>query len=224
VLEAWVSAGHPLGTHQWSHADLNDGAVSSFLDGVARNEPLLRALQPSASESTWRVFRYPFLHEGNTLADRDAVRAHLKTAGYRVAQVTVDPYDWAYDAVYARCLAKGDAGGAAALRTQFLAEARAKLRWSVAVGRALEGRPVRHVLLLHLGHLDADAVDQLLSDYERLGVRWVTLAHAQEDAIYARNPNVLEGGAYLFQLAEMQGVVLPPAPASPSALIDVLCK
>lgn len=224
VLEAWVAAGHPLGNHQWTHADLHKVPAAEFIDGVRRNEALLRELQPQATEAVWKTFRYPYLHEGNTLPDRDAVRAHLAGAGYRVAQVTVDPYDWAYNDAYARCLAKGAPEAAAALRKQFLSEARAKLRWATTVSRSLLGRPMRHVLLLHLGMVDAAAVEELLSDYERLGVRWVPLERVLEDPVYAENPNVTFGGMFLFQLARARGVTPPPPPLTPTALIDALCR
>jgi peptidoglycan-N-acetylglucosamine deacetylase len=194
------------------------------VDGVRLNDALLQALQPRASEAVWKTFRYPYLHEGNTLADRDAVRAQLAGAGYRVAQVTVDPYDWAYNDAYARCVEKGATEVADALRKQFLSEARAKLRWSVAMSQGLLGRPMRHVLLLHLGMVDAATVEELLSDYERLGVRWVPLERVLEDPVYAENPNVTFGGMFLFQLSRARGVTPPPPPLTPTALIDTLCR
>jgi peptidoglycan/xylan/chitin deacetylase (PgdA/CDA1 family) len=224
VLEAWVAAGHPLGNHQWTHADLHKVSPAEFVDGVRRNEALLQALQPQVSEAVWKTFRYPYLHEGNTLPDRDAVRAHLAGSGYRVAQVTIDPYDWAYNDAYARCVAKGSTEVAAALRKQFLSEARAKLRWAVAMSRGLLGRPMRHVLLLHLGMVDAATVEELLSDYERLGVRWVPLERVMEDPVYAENPNQTFGGMFLFQLARARGITPPPPPLTPTALIDTLCR
>ena len=223
VLEAWVAAGQPLGNHTWAHGDLSRLPAAEFNASIDANEPLLRALQPQAPERTWRWFRYPFLHEGLELPVRDAVRAHLARRGYRIAQVTIDPYDWAYNVPYARCLLAGDTLRQEALRKAFLAEARAKLRWSVSQAQAVLGRPMRHVLLLHLGLLDADTLEQLLADYERLGVRWVTLEHAHEDPAYAQNPNVTYGGMFLFQLAEARGVLPPPRPLSPDALHETTC-
>jgi peptidoglycan/xylan/chitin deacetylase (PgdA/CDA1 family) len=223
VLEAWVAAGHPLGNHQWAHQDLNAVASADFIEGIRRNEPLLAALQPQAPARDWKVFRYPYLREGLELAERDRVRAHLVREGYRIAHVTVDPYDWAYNVPYARCLAQGAAPTLEALRRQFLAEARAKLRAAVATSRALLGRPIPHVLLLHLGAVDADAVEQLLSDYERLGVRWVPLERVLEDPAYAEDPHVPYGGVFHFQLAEARGVSLPPPPLTPTHLLEVTC-
>lgn len=224
VLDAWIAAGHPLGNHQDRHDDLHRVPAQDFIAGIQRNEPLLRTLAGAEPEQSWRVFRYPFLHEGLTLEARDAVRAHLATSGYRIAPVTIDPYDWAYNDAYGRCLEKGDSAATDAVRQQFLSEARAKLRWAVAQGQALEGRPVRHVLLLHQGLIDADTIDALLTEYERLGVRWIPLSRALEDPIYAVNPNLPYGGMYLFQLHQLRGVPTPPPPLTPTALLAALCR
>jgi hypothetical protein len=48
------------------------------------------------------------LWEGDTLEKRRAVRAYLKEHGYRVAQVSLDFEDYAWNDAYSRCSAKGD--------------------------------------------------------------------------------------------------------------------
>ena len=65
----------------------------------------------SAEGQDWKVFRYPFLEEGDNGDDARTVRAHLDDEGYRVAEVTIDFYDWAFNDPYVRCLeSKNDAG------------------------------------------------------------------------------------------------------------------
>ena len=51
----------------------------------------------------WRWFRYPYLHEGDTLEKRRAVRAFLPTSGYRIAQTTLDFEDYLWNSAHARC-------------------------------------------------------------------------------------------------------------------------
>lgn len=194
-----------------------------FLSAVDRNEPLLRDLQPDLPSSTWKVFRYPYLHESEDLAVRDDVRRALLSRNYRIAQVTVDPYDWAYEETYVRCFTKGAPEAMKALRDTFLSEARAKLRWAEAQARLVEGRPIRHILLLHLGALDADAIDSLLADYEKMGVRWITFDEAVSDAVYQKDPHVPGGENYVFQLLRARGMPLTPQPQPPFKLFDSVC-
>jgi peptidoglycan/xylan/chitin deacetylase (PgdA/CDA1 family) len=220
VLEAWLAAGHPLGNHTWAHGDIAKIPLDEYLAGIDRNEPLLSELQPSGR----KVFRYPFLREGVTVETRRAVRAHLATRGYRIAEVTIDPFDWAYNPAYIRCTDISRADDAAALRASLLSEARAKLRWANAEARVIVGRPIRHVLLLHLGTIDADTIEDMLTDYERLGVRWISFDEAMTDPVYAGDPDVADEGMFLFQLFDAKGVTPPPPPLPPSALLKVICR
>lgn len=224
VLEAWVAAGHPLGNHTYEHTDLHQAPTERFLAGIRENESVLREFQPAVSESVWKFFRYPYLREGLDLKVRTQVRADLFRNGYRVAPVTIDPYDWAYTTAYARCMEANRKGDAEAIRKAFLSEARAKLRWADAEARMLVGRPIRQILLLHLGLVDADSIDALLTDYEHLGVRWVRLQDALEDSVYAHAPDVSYGGNYLFQLFEARGIRPAPPSLTPSVLLETMCK
>jgi peptidoglycan-N-acetylglucosamine deacetylase len=221
VLEAWVAAGHPLANHTFTHADLARVPVAAFLDEIDRNEPLLAAL--AGSGEGWRLFRYPYLREGGDAATRAAVRTHLLSRGYRIAHVTVDPYDWAYNDPYVRCLDAASEQGRAAVRASFLAEAKVKLGWAAAAGATLAGRPVRHILLLHLGAIDADAIDELLTAYEAMNVRWISLDEALDDPLYAEAPRDSSGGAFLQQLFIARGQRPPPMERTPRSWQGIAC-
>jgi peptidoglycan-N-acetylglucosamine deacetylase len=224
VLDAWLAAGHPLGNHTWGHADLHRVPVHQFIESIDTNETFLAKLQPSHAARPWKKFRYPYLHEGTDLPTRAQVRAHLLARGAEIAHVTIDPYDWAYNQAYVRCLSRGAAQDAEAIRATFLLEARAKLRWAVTQAEALVGRPVRHILLLHLGVIDADSIEELLGDFEERGVRWISLEAAMADPIYAENPSVPYGGTYIGQLYESRGVMPAPEPQTPVELLEAVCR
>ena len=123
----------------------------------------------------WKVFRYPFLIEGTDLESRKRIRAYLASHGYRIAEATIDLFDWAYNDVYTRCVAHDDVGSIRAIETRYVQAAIEELRRSDAVAQRLFGRRIRQVLLLHIGAFQARMIDKLLSEYERAGVRFVTL-------------------------------------------------
>src|SRR5579862_5882282 len=83
ALKLWVAAGELVGNHTYSHPDLNNESSELFLPDVYLNEPVLELLSKG---DDWRWFRYPFLHEGDTLDKRRSVRASLREHGYRIAQ------------------------------------------------------------------------------------------------------------------------------------------
>jgi peptidoglycan/xylan/chitin deacetylase (PgdA/CDA1 family) len=229
ALRAWVAGGQLLGNHTRSHPDLQQISVAAYLADLDANEPLLRELSRPTSgrgELPWRVFRYPFLVEGTDLRSRAAIREHLLARGYRIAPVTIDFYDWAYNDPYARCLARHDERATRALKKSYLDDALLFLRWADAAARATLGRPLEQILLLHIGAFDAVMIDALLSLYERQGVRFVSLDAALADPAYAselQNPKAWDG-TFLSQMREARGVENPPEPNLPEGLLDALCR
>ena len=88
-MQIWVDGGHPLANHTYTHLDFTKNSVEDFQREILRNEPALELLMPRRSDKhDWRWFRYPYLHEGDTLEKRRAVRAFLASSGYRIAQTT----------------------------------------------------------------------------------------------------------------------------------------
>jgi peptidoglycan/xylan/chitin deacetylase (PgdA/CDA1 family) len=210
VLAIWKKAGHLLGNHSWAHRNLDDTPLEQYLADIARNEPLLARLEPNPA--AWHVYRYPYLHEGADLEKRRAVRRALAERGYTIAEVSLDGDDWAFSSPLARCAAKHDAAAMAQLRADFIAVQVDELRRMRALGKILEQRELRHVLLLHLGVADVDALDGLLTAYEREGVRWVTLERALADPFYAQDPDIAfkSGAAFPYVVARARGVKVEP--------------
>lgn len=223
VLRVWREAGLPLGNHAFSHMDLHKNTAEDFLADVAANEPVLERLM---GKSDWRWFRFPYLNAGDTVEKRRAVQAALAQKGYRVAEVTIDFADWAYHDPYARCLAKGDTGAVGWLKKTYLEEADRSIRAARAESRALYGREVAHVMLLHLGDLNAVMTKPLLGLLGARSFDVVPLAEAQADPAYAERPDVaLPYGATLFEQVRVQkGLPAFPERESVRAKIQELCQ
>lgn len=223
ALEAWTTAGHPLGNHTFSHPDLRKIDLDEYYEDIAANEPLLDTLALGGERTP--TFRYPYLLEGMTREDTVAIREHLAQRGYRIAPVTIDFYDWAFNAAFARCTETGDARALEALRKTFIAHALEMLAWSDAAARALYGRRIPHVLLLHSGAFDAEMIDPLLAAMEDQGVQWVPLDQALEDPAYTEH-FVREGrnqGTLLDQKIDTEGGEHPPRHMHPRALLEAMC-
>ena len=209
VLRRWVAAGQELGNHSWSHPSLNTTALDAYLADVQRGEDILARVAP---RQTWKVFRYPFLQQGDTVEKRDGVRRFLAETGYVVADVTIDADDWAYNAPFARCAERGDQATLVALRRSFVRGHVEELRRVRAVTRTLAGRDVPQVLLLHAGAADADAIDALLTAFEAEGARWIGLRAALADPFYApaTHAPVPSGSALPYVLARERGLKTDP--------------
>jgi peptidoglycan-N-acetylglucosamine deacetylase len=227
ALKAWLEAGYPLGNHTYTHADAAKVSVEDFLAAVVANEPVLSGLMGEAQTKTWKVLRYPYLHEGADLQGRAQIRQVLAPRGYRFAEVTVDFEDWAWNNPYARCLAKGSPKAVEVLEASYLDAGLAALHWSDDTARRLFGGPIRHVLLLHVGAFDAHMADKLLTAYEEAGVKWVTLDKALEDTVYRdepREPRTVRG-PLLFQVLRAREWRGYPFPAGTDEdILPLVCQ
>lgn len=239
ALTAWVNGGQLLGNHTFSHRFVrSDAEIPAYLADVAANEPLLAIL---AGDSDWKVFRFPYLREPADETSRLALRDELATRGYRIADVTVDFWDYAWNAPFVRCSRKGDARAVAALTHTFVEYALAFLRWSDGAAQRSLGRRIPHVLLLHLGAIDAAALDALLTAYEsKARVRWIPLERALADPAYRipRDPSGQRptaagrraawrsAGFHERLVARPEAGRAPPLPYPPVPLplLDALCR
>lgn len=181
VLPAWRRAGFLLGSHTWSHIDLDESAESEFEADVLRDEPVLRK---AMGRRDWRWFRYPYLSVGRTPQAQTQARTFLRQHGYRIAAVTMDFADYAFDDPYARCVEKGDSKGVARLQAAYMQAAADAVDYSRQLSLAAFGREIPYVLLLHIGHIDSVMLPRLLSFYRARGFTFITLKKAEADPFY----------------------------------------
>jgi len=223
ILKAWVQAGFRLGNHTFSHLDLNRVTASQYIADIERNEALFLELSDSKS---FRWFRYPYLNEGDSLDKRNAVRRWLAARGYRIAPVSVDFYDWAWNDPYARCLSKGDSGSTEWLKQSFMDVAMSRLKWSKEASNLIFKRQIKQILLLHIGAFDALMLDEVLNAYKTAGVKFIGLNTAGRDVAYALNPDIVWEGelTFLEQLAQSKHMALPPKPEAPLKVLESLCR
>jgi len=223
VLRAWRDAGQRLGNHTLRHVDVGKVGLEEFVADIDANDEVLAKMD--AQEAERRIFRYPYLRPGPDEATLDGVRDHLTSRGYRIAEVTIDFGDWAYNPPYARCRNGGDDDSVEALRFDFLHRSTATLTWSEAAAQQIYGRSVPHVLLLHSGAFDAEVLDDLLTAYEKRGVEWIGLPEALADEAYQKLPRVPSkwGGTLLEQQIAL-GADHPPFPLQPLRLLERLCR
>ena len=223
VLEQWRAAGFLLGNHTNTHMSLTDNTVEAFEKDIAANEPILRSLM---GNEDWHWFRYPFLWEGETLEKRNAVRAYLKEHGYRVAQVSLDFGDYAWNAPYARCVEKNDQKSIEWLKSSYMDTARQYIELDRKMSQLLFGRDIKYVMVLHIGGFETVMLPRLIDLLRQKGFHFVTLEEAESDPAYQSNPDAAlkYGGTLLEQLIEAKHLTYPPVPPQPMKELDAACR
>lgn len=223
VLHAWVASGNLLGNHTYDHMDLSANTAAQFEANIAANEPTLQALM---GQKNWHWFRYPFLHEGESLEKRRAVRQYLEEHGYRVAQVTLDFEDYAWNNPYARCAAKQDAAAIDWLKSSYLETATEYVALGKKLAEQVYGREIKHVLLLHIGAFDSIMLADLLDLLSKQGFKFVTLEEAESDPAYQKDPDAAlkYGGTLLEQFMDGQHRKYPPHADKPTDKLNSICR
>ena len=223
VLEAWRAAQFPLGNHTFSHMDLSTNSAEAFEQDLIADESVLKKYMGGED---WHWLRFPFLDEGDDLAKHRALQAFLEEHGYRVAEVTLSFGDYAYSAPYARCVAKNDQRGLGQLKQSYLDGAAKSLEQGRAFSVELFGRDIKHVMLLHIGSIEAVMLPQLLELLKQRGFTLVTLAQAESDPAYSMHPDSPDhwNGTFLEQMMRARHLALPKDSTDWLSKLDAVCR
>jgi peptidoglycan/xylan/chitin deacetylase (PgdA/CDA1 family) len=223
ALSVWVNAGMNVGSHTWSHISLSDNTADAFENEIALNEP---ALAEYAGARDWHWFRYPFLWEGDTLEKRRAVRAYLHDHGYRVAQVSLDFEDYAWNDTYARCSAKGDAAAIGWLKQSYLETAAEYIQMGREEQQIVFGHEIPNVLLLHATAFTTLMLPELIAQLRSEGFRLAALPDVEQDQSYALDPDAAlkYGGTLPDQFMDSKHLKYPPFKPKPFDKLKTLCK
>jgi peptidoglycan-N-acetylglucosamine deacetylase len=222
VLTAWRAARQPLANHTWAHLDLNKESPEEFALEVSRNEALLQSVM---GKEDWHWLRYPYLHEGDTLEKRRAVRAWAFAHQYKIAQVSMDFEDYLWNAPYARCMAKHDEASIQKLHASYLSVADQYYGVFRQLSQLVYGRDIKYVLLMHVGAFDARMLPELLALYREKGVRFISLPDAMSDPAYRDDPDIGEpsGGAFLELMMQKNKLKFPPN-TKPYKELEAMCQ
>lgn len=203
LLREWDRAGHMIGNHSYSHPALNSAKVTAsvFTADIQRSEEILKDF-PRFQKS----FRFPYLKEGESAAERDEVRAFLKQRGYRNGHVTIDASDWAVDSRLTKRLKNDPAADLRPYRDFYLAHMWERAVYYDDLARKVLGRSVKHTLLVHFNLLNALFLGDLLDMFKKKGWKLIDAVDAFKDPVFASEPtNVPAGESIIWALAKQTG-------------------
>lgn len=183
ILKSWVEHGDDLANHSYAHLDFNDLTVEQFEDQIVRGEATIIPLMQAAGRKV-EFFRFPFNHTGDTEAKHSAIMEFLSHRGYRLAPCTIETSDYIFAAAYERMAARHDHSSQVRLRREYLAFTAAQIDYFSHMNAEVLGYEPPEIVLLHDNQLNADAMNQILSLYEKRGYKWVSLAEAERDPVY----------------------------------------
>ncbi len=222
IFPLWVASGYSLGSHTWSHPWLSKLSIDDIRIEIEKVDAVLATY---ASGTDWHWFRYPFLDEASG-EKREAIRKILAQKGYRIASVTLNFDDYAFNEAYGRCAAKEDTVAIRELESRFLKAASESLAYERALSLTLYGRTPPLVLLMHLGAFTAHMMPKLLDQYRSQGVSFVSVEEAERDPVYAQDTKLETASEHRISI-EMMAVdhhILLPPHADWRASADGMCR
>lgn len=183
LLEHWAGQGLELGNHTFSHRDYNNLSFKEFSQDVLKGEIVTKQVLDRHGR-TMRYFRHPFLHAGDSKAKSDSLTNFLTDHGYTIAPVTLDNEEYLFALAYKRAGDKNDKALQLRIGQDYLLYMEKKLEYFERQARALFGRDIAHVLLIHANALNADHMDALARMFEKHAYDFVSMEKALEDKAY----------------------------------------
>jgi len=203
LLREWDRAGHVIANHSFSHEELNSNKVTAevFTADIAKCDEIIRSYSRFQ-----KLFRFPYLKEGDTAAKRDAVRAFLEQQGYRNGHVTIDASDWAIENRLSARLARNTAADVKPYRDFYLTHMWERSLYYDDLARKVLGRSVKHTILMHYNLLNALFLGDLLDMFQNRGWKLIDAQEAFRDPVFQAAPLIVPAGeSIIWALAKQTG-------------------
>jgi peptidoglycan/xylan/chitin deacetylase (PgdA/CDA1 family) len=195
LLSRWGSDGHMISNHTYSHKNFNDPKVSysTFSNDFVKADLLLQTFK-----GFQKFFRYPYLHEGETIDKREAMRTLLSQKGYRNGYVTIDTSDWYISSRLEKRILESPKADLSGFRDYYLRHIWDRAQFYNKLAKKVLGHEVKHTLLVHFNVLNALFLDDLLKMFEERGWKLIDAVEAYKDPLGSKNPNTLPAGQSLI--------------------------
>lgn len=194
LVAEWDTAGHLIGNHSYSHLHYHRTSYEDFAADFVRNLPVVEHFPHYA-----RLFRYPFLKAGDTVAKRDQFRALLRQHNYRNGAVTIDASDWYVDSRLRQRLRSDAAASTDPYRDYYVSHLLERAAYYRQLARDALGHEIPHTLLLHYNLVNALFLPVVMTAFEDAGWEWTNASTAFEDAVFSRTPETIPAGESLIR-------------------------
>jgi hypothetical protein len=203
LLNSWNDRGQKIGNHTFSHPnyDNKDETFEKFRNELLRNDSIINKLS-----NYIKLFRFPYLKEGDTREKVDQFRAFMKEQGYRNGHVTIDASDWYINDRLLKRLNENTKADIEGFRAFYLEHLYSRATFYEDLAVQLTGRHIHHTLLLHHNLTSALFLGDLIKMFRDKGWKVIDAEEAFKDEIFKSEPsNVPAGESLIWALAKETG-------------------
>jgi peptidoglycan/xylan/chitin deacetylase (PgdA/CDA1 family) len=205
LLKSWNDAGHKIANHSFSHPNFNSekNTPELFESQLKRTDSIISSLSNSI-----KLFRFPYLKEGQNQSKVDSIRKILSDNKYLNGYVTIDASDWYIDQRLIRRIK--EIGLEKAEIDQFkdfyLEHILDRANYYEELSYEMNGRHIKHTLLLHHNLTSALFLDDLIEKFKKEGWEIVNADNAFKDKIFEKIPDAnFAGESLIWSMAKQSG-------------------
>jgi peptidoglycan/xylan/chitin deacetylase (PgdA/CDA1 family) len=185
-IKTYSEAGHLIANHTYSHKSLDKTSAAEYIVDIVQADSILNKYRTYT-----KLFRFPYLHEGNTTGKRDSVRNAIASMNYMNGYVTIDTYDWYIDFLLKEGIKEQKKIDYEKLKKMYVDIMWDGIKFYDSLAQKVLGRSPAHVLLLHENDLAALFIDALIDHIRKNNGRIISPIKAYQDPVSEYIPNVL---------------------------------
>lgn len=200
LLDHWDSRNHLICNHSYSHLYYNSTSVTSenYIADFKKCDSLI-----SGYNNFVKLFRFPFLKEGNSVEKIDSMRTALKKEGYKNGYVTIDASDWYVDSQLTSALEKDINSDLTPYKEYYIKHILERANYYDSLAQLVFKRDIKHTLLIHHSLLNALFLNDLLNELKANGWELIDAEHAFKDEVFQLQPGIIPcGESIIWQFAK----------------------
>jgi peptidoglycan/xylan/chitin deacetylase (PgdA/CDA1 family) len=171
IIDAFANANHVIANHGWRHIPFTSLTLVEFeYELLCAHRALARWMGDS------RFFRYPLLRMGQSRRRQEESLRILRLHGYTHIPATIAPEDWIFDEEFHHA---GEA-----ILTGYVQHCVHTAEKAYEVARTKIGRPVPHILVIHMNALNSIGLEYLIEALRANDWLFIDPLVAFQDPIY----------------------------------------
>lgn len=185
ILGEWLNQGHTLGSMTNTNQDYHQVDVESFLNDVGAGVEALEPMLTGFGQKK-RYFRFPYLHYGTRIEEKDAALIYLEDHNQIVAHATILVDDYLFNLNLDKLGREPDSNRLEQLRDEYMQHLADAIEDAEFKSQDLLKKNCRQILMLRANRLNAIFLEDILRLIEHYEYKFVTLDRALKDPLYVK--------------------------------------
>ncbi len=205
LLKSWNDRGHKIANHTFAHPSFNSEKNTALL---FENELLRTDSIISKFSNHIKLFRFPYLKEGQNKSKVDSIRNILVENNYSNGYVTIDASDWYISQrLIERIKEKGfEKTEVDRFKDFYLQHVLERADYYEMLSYKINQRHINHTLLLHHNLTSALFLGDLIKKFKEEGWEVIDADEAYQDKVFEKIPGPnFAGESLIWSLAKQSG-------------------